>query len=106
MNVTGENPYESPLESPVGGSTSFLLRAALGTISFLSGTLLFFLVVFLGPFAWLLRDGLGPDSVDSGGLTAVGRMFWCFYWGPATAVIALVFALSVGLFYRVSSSAR
>lgn len=37
----------------------------------------------LGFFAWILRDGLGPDSTTSTGLEAVSRLFWTFWWGPA-----------------------
>lgn len=35
------------------------------------------------PFAWILRDGLGPDSVTSSGLEAIVRAFMAFYAGPA-----------------------
>lgn len=42
----------------------------------------------LGFFAWILRDGLGPDSVESEGLEAVGRMFWTFWWGPSGLLLA------------------
>jgi len=36
----------------------------------------------LAPFAWILRDGLGPDSVETHGLEAVVRALTTFYWGP------------------------
>ena len=38
--------------------------------------------IMLGPFAWILRDGLGPDSVETHGLEAVARALKTFYWGP------------------------
>lgn len=38
--------------------------------------------IFLAPFAWILRDGMGPDSVESHGLEAVVRALTNFYWGP------------------------
>ena len=43
------------------------------------------LLTLLGvvPFAWILRDGLGPDSVKSNGLEALIRAFNTFYAGPA-----------------------
>lgn len=39
--------------------------------------------IFLSFFAWILRDGLGPEAVESGGVEALSRWFWCFYSGPA-----------------------
>lgn len=39
--------------------------------------------VFLSFFAWIMRDGLGPEAVDSDGFEALSRWFWCFYSGPA-----------------------
>lgn len=43
------------------------------------------LLTLLGvvPFAWILRDGLGPNSVTSNGLDALVRAFTTFYAGPA-----------------------
>ena len=38
--------------------------------------------IMLGPFAWILRDGLGPDSVETHGSEAVVRALRTFYWGP------------------------
>ncbi|MFT5131295.1 MAG: hypothetical protein ACI8W8_004931 [Rhodothermales bacterium] len=40
------------------------------------------------PFAWLMRDGLGPDSISSSGVEAISRCFMTFYAGPI--VIALI----------------
>lgn len=42
----------------------------------------------LGLFAWILRDGLGPDSVESQGFEAIARMFWTFWWGPSGLLLA------------------
>ena len=50
--------------------------------------MLVFAVIALLPFAWLMRDGLGPDSVTSSGLHAVSRCFMTFYSGPI--VIGLI----------------
>ena len=36
----------------------------------------------VGVFAWILRDGLGPESVGSSGGEAVTRFFWTWDWGP------------------------
>jgi hypothetical protein len=41
-----------------------------------------FAVLALAPFAWLMRDGLGPDAVESSGVAAIGRWFWTFSTGP------------------------
>ncbi|MEO2162186.1 MAG: hypothetical protein ABGY29_06620 [bacterium] len=35
-----------------------------------------------GGFAWILRDGLGPDAVTTAGESALAQTFWTFYWGP------------------------
>ena len=44
------------------------------------------------PFAWILRDGLGPDAHETSGLEAVIRMLFF----PDTIVLAIAFiALSV-----------
>ena len=44
----------------------------------------------IGPFCWLLRDGLGPGSVESHGAQAVARLLLTFYWGPVlVALMAL-----------------
>ena len=38
--------------------------------------------IMLGPFAWILRDGLGPDSIESHGWDALWRALSFLYWGP------------------------
>ncbi len=40
-----------------------------------------------GFFAWVLRDGLGPDSTESRDFEAITRMFWTFWWGPVGVVL-------------------
>ena len=61
---------------------------------FLLFSLLFCILVWIvavGPFCWMLRDGLGPDSVQSHGPHAVARFLGTFYWGPVlVALVALV----------------
>ena len=48
---------------------------------------LFFFLLCVGlPFAWLMRDGLGPDSTTSSHWDAVLRCLNTFYIGPALAV--------------------
>jgi hypothetical protein len=42
-----------------------------------------FLVICVLPFAWILKDGLGPDSVPTKGFEALSRIFMTFYVGPA-----------------------
>jgi hypothetical protein len=59
-------------------------------------TSLLVLIALLAPFAWILRDGLGPDATESSGLRAVQRAFMTFYWGPiaimlVAAKVAVVF---------------
>jgi len=36
----------------------------------------------MAPFAWILRDGLGSDSVESHGWEALWRAFNFMGWGP------------------------
>ena len=38
--------------------------------------------IFMAPFAWILRDGLGPDSVESHGWEALWRALSFLNWGP------------------------
>lgn len=55
-----------------------LLRALL----FFVDLLLIFMILCVLPFAWILRDGLGPDSVQSTGMVMIGKVFMTFYVGP------------------------
>ena len=52
--------------------------------------LLFFTVIGLLPFAWILRDGLGPDATTSGGMQAVSRFCMTFYSGPILLVLIVL----------------
>tara|TARA_X000001036_G_scaffold430080_1_gene462226 strand:- start:127 stop:348 length:222 start_codon:yes stop_codon:yes gene_type:complete len=38
--------------------------------------------IFQFPFAWILRDGLGPDSLETFGFVAASKAFMTFYSGP------------------------
>jgi hypothetical protein len=49
---------------------------------------LLFAIVAVLPFAWMLRDGLGPDSVSTSGLAALSRTFMTLYVGPAILLLA------------------
>lgn len=102
MNSAPQNPYDAPLASQDSRGSSFPWRALLGVISVLFATALFCLVLFLGPLAWLLRDGLGPDSTTSSGWQAITRMFWCLYWGPATLLATLIFGAAILAAYRLT----
>jgi hypothetical protein len=51
---------------------------------------LFLLLLLLGlPFAWLMRDGMGPGAVESSGMAAVVKCLKTFYIGPALGLLAL-----------------
>ena len=41
------------------------------------------LIICVLPFAWILKDGIGPDSVATTGLEAVSKCLMSFYVGPA-----------------------
>jgi hypothetical protein len=57
------------------------------TTALLNAVLLFWALT-AGPFCWILRDGLGPNSVDSHGAQALLRFLMTYYWGPV--LLALV----------------
>jgi len=40
-------------------------------------------IILVAPFAWIMRDGLGPDSRASNGFDALWNWFTCLFWGPA-----------------------
>ena len=92
MATNPESPYRPPLDedSSVKARVGrIVLEVALASVQ----VLLVFIVMFVGPFAWLLRDGLGPDSIPSSGLNAFVRMFWFFYWGPCSITLASLLVL-------------
>jgi hypothetical protein len=63
-------------------------------------------VAILGlPMAWILRDGLGPDSAGSSGWDAVGRWLATFHIGPVLLVLLGLWALTRILAAR-SATAR
>ena len=88
MSRESENPYSSPESTRTPFPWSLV---AATTSMILTGSATLFLIVLLGPLAWILRDGLGPSSTESSGLQAFERMFWTFYWGPLTTGWALTF---------------
>jgi hypothetical protein len=47
---------------------------------------------------------LGPDSTTSVGWNAITRMFWCFYWGPATLLASLIFVMALSYRPRLTGS--
>lgn len=55
--------------------------------------LLVFAIIALLPFAWLMRDGLGPDSSTSLGIQAVSRCLMTFYSGPILVVLIVLAVL-------------
>ena len=59
-----------------------------------------FLVICVLPFAWILKNGLGPDMVPATGLTALWRFFMTFYVGPAILLFG-----SFDLFLRKTGDA-
>jgi hypothetical protein len=67
---------------------------------------LLFWLVCIGPFAWILRDGLGPRAVESSGWPAVGRFLLSFYWGPVALGLLWLAGLGTvwGMLYEDSDS--
>ena len=58
-------------------------RALVGLID----ALLLLALVGIAPFAWILRDGLGPDSVASSGLQALRKAFLTLHAGPTILLL-------------------
>ena len=58
------------------------------SILILVDALLLLAALCVAPFAWILRDGLGPESVQSTGFAALGKAFMTFYTGPAILLLA------------------
>ena len=54
-------------------------------------------VLCLLPIAWIIRDGLGPSSVESTGYEAILRCFKTFYVGPILILLG-VLKLSLNIF--------
>ena len=62
--------------------------AALTEAAFIAAQLVW--LIGTGGFAWVLRDGLGPDAVTTAGESALARTFWTFYWGPVCLALLVV----------------
>ena len=58
--------------------------------SVVANSLLGLVIIAVVPFAWLLRDGLGPNAVESAGMEALARCFMTFYTGPVVIVTSAV----------------
>ena len=56
--------------------------------SALVDALLLMAIFCCAPFAWILRDGLGPDSISTSGFPAIKAAFMTFYAGPAILLLA------------------
>jgi hypothetical protein len=65
--------------------------------SALFNAFLIFWVLAIGPLCWILRDGLGPNAVDSHGLNATARFLMTFSWGPVLLLLVIL-RLVVGHF--------
>ena len=55
--------------------------------SALVDALLLMAIFCCAPFAWILRDGLGPDSISTSGFPAIKAAFMTFYVGPAILLL-------------------
>jgi hypothetical protein len=58
--------------------------------------------IVLGAWTWLLRDGLGPDSVESSGIEA-WRRFSTDFW-PVAVFCFVIFAIAFFIARRQSST--
>ena len=66
------------------------VRGSMTALDSLFIMLQWFWLLGVGFFAWLLRDGLGPDSVTSEGLHAVKRTFFTFHFGPVCMALLAI----------------
>jgi len=78
-------------------------RRTIQTAAIVADTLLGVAVIVLLPFAWLLRDGLGPDAVESSGFHAITRCLMTFYTGPS--IMALT-AVAIGLHWMLGKKTK
>jgi hypothetical protein len=54
------------------------------------GALLLIVVVGILPIAWITRDGLGPNSVETTGVQAIVRCLTNFWVGPIILILLLI----------------
>jgi hypothetical protein len=52
-------------------------------------SLLIFMITCVSPFAWILKDGIGPDSVTTTGLEALKEFLMTFYLGPIVLLLGI-----------------
>jgi hypothetical protein len=83
--------------------TGEIMMALCRTLRTACTVLLLFWLAVVGPFAWILRDGLGPNAVDSTGWYALARFLMTFFWGPIALVLL---ALTVALTWTVRTCGR
>ena len=63
------------------------------TVLVMGGAFLWLQILWLlagGLYAWILRDGLGPEATTSTGIAALSRMFWVFNWGPTCVALLII----------------
>ena len=65
------------------------------TVAILNSLLVTGLCFF--PIAWIIRDGMGPGSVESNGYEAILKCFKTFYVGPILILLG-VLKLSLNIF--------
>ena len=65
-------------------------KSILSVLLVLVDVLLGFAILCVVPFAWTLRDGLGPDSVPTSGVTAISKASMTFYIGPVILFLVLL----------------
>jgi hypothetical protein len=80
-------------------------REAVTVLSGVAITCLILALITIGVWTWILRDGLGPDSVPSEGSVALLR-FWKQLWPIAIYVAAGVAFVIASWRHRVNVLAR
>ncbi|MDF1841777.1 MAG: hypothetical protein P1U77_10095 [Rubripirellula sp.] len=99
LEPADENPYVPAAENMTTPAKESWFRQLLGILTISAAALFFFVIVFVGPFAWILRDGLGPSATESTASNAIAQTFWTFYFGPAALTTALVAAVAALMRY-------
>ncbi|MGB0597498.1 MAG: hypothetical protein ACPGLY_12495 [Rubripirellula sp.] len=94
-----ENPYVPAVENVTTPARESWFQQLLGILTISAAALFFFVIAFVGPFAWILRDGLGPNATESTVSDAIAQTFWTFYFGPAALTTALIAAVTALMRY-------
>ncbi len=70
-----------------GRSPAMVLVRSLDVVATLLLTLTLGWILVVGPLAWIMRDGLGPEATSSRGLDAIAAWTTTFGYGPVALAL-------------------